>query len=67
MQGDLVRPRHVQSMSRRSIETVLYAAELVGLERDDVVEVSEAKLSAALSAGRGVRQSVFAQPDEPGS
>lgn len=39
------------------------AAELAGLGWDDVAELSEAEVYAALFPGRGVRESVFAQPD----
>ena len=50
-------------ISRHSIQAVLDAAELAGLGWDDVAEMSEAEVYAALFPGRGVRESVFAQPD----
>ncbi|WP_104199812.1 hypothetical protein [Cryobacterium sp. Y29] len=50
-------------MSRHIIHAVLDAAEWAGLGWDDVVELSEAEVYAALFPGRGVRESVFAQPD----
>ncbi|MEC5182533.1 transposase [Arthrobacter sp. CG_A4] len=52
-------------ISRHSIQAVLDAAELAGLGWDDVTELSEAEVYAALFPGRGVRESVFAQPDWP--
>ena len=50
-------------ISRHSIQAVLDAAELAGFDWDDVAELSEAKVYAALFPGRGVRESVVAQPD----
>ncbi len=50
-------------ISRHSIQAVLDAAELAGLGWDDVAELSEGEVYAALFPGRGVRESVFAQPD----
>ena len=50
-------------MSRHSVQAVLDAAELAGLGWDDVAELSEAEVYAVLFPGRGVRESVFAQPD----
>ncbi|GAB3536403.1 IS21 family transposase [Arthrobacter tecti] len=52
-------------ISRHSIQAVLDAADRLGLGWDDVVEMSEAEVYAALFPGRGVRESVFAQPDWP--
>ena len=52
-----------QGMSRRSIQSVLDAAERLGLGWDDVAEQSEAEVYSALFPGRGVHESVFAQPD----
>ncbi|MGP9618443.1 IS21 family transposase [Arthrobacter sp. AOP36-A1-22] len=50
-------------ISRHSIQAVLDAAELAGLGWGDVAELSEAEVYSALFPGRGVRESVFAQPD----
>ncbi|TFC84013.1 IS21 family transposase [Cryobacterium sp. TMT3-29-2] len=52
-----------QGMSRHSIQAVLDAAELAGLGWADVAELSEGEVYSALFPGRGVRESVFAQPD----
>jgi len=52
-----------QGMSRHSIRAVLDAAELLGLGWDDVADMPEAEVYAALFPGRSVRESVFAQPD----
>ncbi|WP_026551086.1 IS21 family transposase [Arthrobacter sp. Br18] len=52
-------------MSRHSIQAVLDAADRLGLGWGDVAEMSEAEVYAALFPGRGVRESVFAQPDWP--
>ena len=52
-------------ISRHSIQAVLDAAELAGLGWDDVAEMSETEVYAALFPGRGVHESVFAQPDWP--
>ena len=52
-----------QGMSRHSIQAVLDAAELAGLGWADIAELSEGEVYAALFPGRGVRESVFAQPD----
>lgn len=52
-------------MSRHSIQAVLDAADRLGLGWDDVAEMSEAEVYAVLFPGRGVRESVFAQPDWP--
>lgn len=54
-----------QGISRHSIQAVLDAAERLGLGWDDVAEQSEAEVYAALFPGRGVHESVFAQPDWP--
>ncbi|GAB3129012.1 IS21 family transposase [Glaciibacter psychrotolerans] len=52
-----------QGMSRHSIRAVLDAAERLGLDWDDVAELSEAAVYSTLFPGRGVHESVFAQPD----
>ena len=52
-------------ISRHSIQAVLDAADRLGLGWNDVAEMSEAEVYAALFPGRGVRESVFAQPDWP--
>jgi transposase len=52
-----------QGISRHSIQAVLDAAQRLGLGWDDVEELSEADVYAALFPGRGVSESVFAQPD----
>ena len=52
-----------QGMSRHSIRAVLDAAERLGLGGDDVAELSEAAVYSTLFPGRGVHESVFAQPD----
>ena len=52
-----------QGMSRHSIQAVLDAADRLGLGWDDVAEKSEGEVYLALFPGRGVRESVFAQPD----
>ena len=44
---------------------MLDAAERAGLGWDDVAQMSEAEVYSALFPGRGVRESVFAQPDWP--
>lgn len=52
-------------ISRHSIQAVLDAGERAGLGWDDVAQMSEAEVYSALFPGRGVRESVFAQPDWP--
>ncbi len=52
-------------ISRHSIQAVLDAADRLGFGWNDVAEMSEAEVYAALFPGRGVRESVFAQPDWP--
>jgi transposase len=54
-----------QGMSRHSIQAVLDAADRAGLSWDDVAEMSEGEVYSALFPGRGVRESVFVQPDWP--
>ncbi|ASN39655.1 hypothetical protein CGQ24_11920 [Arthrobacter sp. 7749] len=49
--------------SRRSITTVLEAAEQRNISWDEVREKSENEVYALLFPGRGDHQSVFAQPD----
>ena len=51
------------AISRHSIQAVLDAAEPAGLGWDNVAQMSDAEVYSALFPGRGVRQSVFAQPD----
>ena len=50
-------------ISRHSIQAVLDAADRLGLGWDDVAEKTEAEVYETLFPGRGVRESVFAQPD----
>ena len=50
-------------MSRHSIQAVFDAAERLGLGWDDVADMPEAEVYAALFPGRSVRESVFAPPD----
>ncbi|MBC7594811.1 MAG: IS21 family transposase [Kineosporiaceae bacterium] len=52
-------------ISRHSIQAVLDAADRLGLGWNEVAEMSETEVYAALFPGRGVRESVFAQPDWP--
>ncbi|SDO40917.1 Transposase [Cryobacterium flavum] len=52
-------------ISRHSIQAVLDAEDRLGLGWNDVAEMSEAEVYAALFPGRGVRESVFVQPDWP--
>jgi hypothetical protein len=52
-----------QRMSRHSIRAVLDAAERLGLDWDDVAELSEAEVYSTLFPNRGVHESVFTQPD----
>jgi transposase len=52
-----------QGMSRHSVQAVIDAANQLGLGWDDVAEKSEGEVYLALFPGRGVRESVFAQPD----
>jgi transposase len=52
-------------ISRHSIQAVLDAADRLGFGWNDVAEMSEAEVYAALFPGRGVRESVFAQPNWP--
>jgi transposase len=52
-----------QGVSRHSIQSVLDAAERLGLGWDDVAEQSDAEVYSTLFPGRGVHESVFAQPD----
>ncbi|TFC33906.1 IS21 family transposase [Cryobacterium sp. MDB1-18-2] len=52
-----------QGISRHSIQAVLDAAEQRGLGWDDFAKLPEAEVYAALFPGRGVHESVFAQPD----
>ena len=52
-----------QGMSWHSIQAVLDAAERLGLGWDDVADIPEAEVYAALFPGRSARESVFAPPD----
>ena len=52
-----------QGMSRHSIQAVIDAADQLGLGWEDVAEKSEGEVYLTLFPGRGVRESVFAQPD----
>ncbi|MCZ2404461.1 IS21 family transposase [Paenarthrobacter sp. Z7-10] len=61
LSGRAIESAH--GISRHSIQAVLDAAELTGLGWDDAAELPEAEVYAALFPGRGVRESVFAQPD----
>ena len=55
-----------QGIARNSVQAVLDMADRLGLGWDDVVEMSEAEVYATLFPGRGVHESVFAQPDWAG-
>ncbi|XAS69260.1 IS21 family transposase [Micrococcaceae bacterium Sec5.7] len=52
-----------QGMSRHSVQAVIEAADRAGLGWDDVADLSDGEVYLALFPGRGVRESVFAQPD----
>ncbi|MCO4262287.1 IS21 family transposase, partial [Pseudarthrobacter sp. MDT3-26] len=52
-----------QGMSRHSVQAVIEAADLAGLGWDDVADLSDGEVYLALFPGRGVRESVFMQPD----
>ena len=52
-----------QGMSRHSVQAVIDAADRLELGWDDVAGMSEGEVYASLFPGRGVRESVFAQPD----
>ena len=52
-----------QGMSRKSITSVLEAADAAGVGWDDVAKRAEADVYELLFPGRGEHQSVFAQPD----
>ncbi|MCY0905721.1 IS21 family transposase [Arthrobacter sp. H14-L1] len=52
-----------QGIARNSVQAVLDSADRLGLGWDDVEEMPEAEVYAALFPGRGVHESVFAQPD----
>ena len=52
-----------QGIARNSVQAVLETADRLGLGWDDVQEMPEAEVYAALFPGRGVHESVFAQPD----
>ncbi|MCO4263888.1 IS21 family transposase, partial [Pseudarthrobacter sp. MDT3-26] len=54
-----------QGIARNSVQAVLDAADRLGVVWDDVAELSEAEVYAAVFPGRGVHESVFAQPDWP--
>ena len=50
-------------MSRHSVQAVIDAADRAGLGWDDVAEMSDGEVYLTLFPGRGVRESVFLQPD----
>lgn len=52
-----------QGMSRTSVAAVIDAADREGIGWDDVAELEEADVYARLFPGRGVHDSVHAQPD----
>lgn len=52
-----------QGMSRHSVQAVIDAAERAGVGWDDAEAMGEGEVYEVLFPGRGVRQSVFAQPD----
>jgi transposase len=52
-----------QGIARNSVQVVLEAADRLGVGWADVEEMPEAQVYAALFPGRGVHESVFAQPD----
>lgn len=52
-----------QGIARNSVQAVLDTAERLGLGWDDVEVMSEDEVYAVLFPGRGVHESVFAQPD----
>ena len=52
-----------QGIARNSVRAVLDSADRLGIGWDDVEEMSEAEVYAAVFPGRGVHESVFAQPD----
>ncbi|TFC79297.1 hypothetical protein E3O45_04325 [Cryobacterium sp. TMS1-20-1] len=52
-----------QGIARNSVQVVLEAADRLGVGWADVEEMREAEVYAALFPGRGVHESVFAQPD----
>ena len=52
-----------QGMSRHSVQAVIDAADRAGVGWDDVAEMSDGEVYLALFPGRGVRESVFMQPD----
>lgn len=52
-----------QGIARNSVQAVLDGADRLGLGWDDVAEMSEAEVYATVFPGRGVHESVFAQPD----
>ncbi len=52
-----------QGIARNSVQAVLEAADRLGVGRADVEEMPEGEVYSALFPGRGVHESVFAQPD----
>ena len=52
-----------QGIARNSVQAVLDTADRLGLGWDHIEEMPEAEVYAALFPGRGVHESVFAQPD----
>jgi hypothetical protein len=55
-----------RGIARNSVQAVLDTADRLGVGWDDVEEMPEAEVYAALFPGRGVHESVFAQPDWTG-
>ena len=54
-----------QGIARNSVQAVIDAAEQLNVGWDDIAEMSEGDVYSALFPGRGVRESVFMQPDWP--
>jgi len=54
-----------QGIARNSVQAVIDTADRLGLGWDEVEEMSEADVYGVLFPGRGVHESVFAQPDWP--
>ncbi|TFD80618.1 IS21 family transposase [Cryobacterium sp. Sr8] len=54
-----------QGIARNSVQAVIDAADQLNVGWDDVAAMSEGEVYSALFPGRGVRESVFMQPDWP--